>query len=674
MDALKLTYLGDILKQNKNLVPDWDNDCLTRDFVGTKRFSPVVYNPKEKMPERNDPQYETWWHEQYRRCIMGYIVRKATRRGHDIWIPGRLYFYLNFWIIFAKLDNVDRKDNRPPKFLSLDYFKFMTTERMFYEKKDNMFAKARQLGFSEYAGCNIAYNFVFLPGSVNVIVAGQWDYAEKTMNNVIRGLDNLGASEFYKRRSPNRSNYLKASYTEKWEDAETGEKRTLYKGFGSEVYALTALNNTQALSRLSPFFVVWEEIGKWKKDSLKETYEFVKPSLEAEGTKTGFCVFIGTGGDLQDSVSDVQDMMYKPESFGLIEFKNRWEREHVITTSNVGCFIPAYEFEIIDDDGNALIEESKKSLAAKAAKKTAKEKNRFITQKPIHLSEMFLMTSGTFFGEETVARLNEQKTRLLNDPSLQVCFKARLEWVDYKDWSKGINMIPDENGRFHITQEPEHDSNGHVWLNLYNAATDSYDKDESESSKSQGSCTIYKGILDMEHTREHWVARVTERPSEDEGGSYQFYEDTIKLCVYYGNALNAIEYSNVLIFDFYKRKGFSYLLRERPEIVIGQYVKDPKAQQRYGIEQSFIPHALNMLRDALNKDNGALIYKIYDIFILERLASFRKAKNYNCDITVSCALNIVAALDDEEIGIYSQGNIEEEDFGGYKEINGELVI
>ena len=224
MENIKLTYLQDILELDKNLIPDFNKKCLTRDFVNTKRFSPVIYNKEEAQPDRDSPDYELWWHEQYRRCIKGYIVPKATKRGHNIWIPGRMYFYLNFWVILAKLDDVKRKDKRHPKFTSLDYFKFMCIEMMFLYEKDIMFPKSRQKGFSEYAASNIGYNFMFIPGSQNVIVAGQGNYAEHTMGNVVRGLDWLGDSEFYKRRQPNRSDYIKSSYREEYIDEESGEK------------------------------------------------------------------------------------------------------------------------------------------------------------------------------------------------------------------------------------------------------------------------------------------------------------------------------------------------------------------------------------------------------------------------------------------------------------------
>lgn len=670
MSEIKLTYLPDILEISRHLVPDLDKRCLTRDFRDTKRFSPVIYDEDEAMPEIDSPLYDTWWIEQYRRCIMGYIVPNATKRGHDIWIPGRMYFYLNFWVIFAKLDTADRKEVRSPKFTSLDYFKYMCIEMMFMEKLDLAFPKARQKGFSEYAASNLAYNFLFLPSSVSVVVAGMGDYAEKTMSNVIRGLDYLGNTEFAKRRAPNRADYIKSLYKEDWINEETGEKRTIIKGYGSEVYCITAKDNPQALSRLSPFMVIYEEMGKWKQGLLKQTSSFVKPSLIAEGIKTGYQIFIGTGGDMDESVQDVQDMVYKPEAFGLLEFDNIWEEEGLMMNKKVAAFVPSYEFLIIDEDGNTLIEESKQEMINRWAKKDKSELYTAMISEPFYLSQMFMISTGGFFGDVLLQRMNERKRYLLTHPEENCVFRARLVWKDVNDWSKGVIMEPDENGIYHITQTPECDQTNEVWVNLYTAATDSYDKSESNSSESQGSCTIWKRTLDASHTRKHWVARVTERPTEDEGGSYKFYEDTIKLCVYYGNAINLIEYSNVMIFEYYKRKNCQYLLRERPSMLVSTYVKEPAANQKYGIEQSFVPHALRILRDSLQANDCELVDKIHDIYILERFCSFKNIKGYNCDITISCAFNVSSEIEDDGIQVYSNKEVKECDYGGYIEKGG----
>lgn len=1063
MEITKLTYLGDILSEHPEWIPDFDNDCRTNDFVNTKRFSPVIYDEREAMPDKANPEYDAWWLEQYKRCITGYVVPKATRRGHDIWIPGRYYFYLNFWKIQAKLEGVNRKGLRNPRFTSLDYFKAMSIEVMFYERKDQAYGKARQKGFSEFIASNVAYNFIFIPYSINVIVAGVSDYSEHTMENVTRGLDDLATTEFHKRRSPDRASFKRAMYIDKVEDVDEygigmGTYTTILKGYGSEIYCLTAKDNTQAVSRLTPFFIVYEEIGKWKKGSLIETTEFVAPSLRAEGEKTGYQVMIGcvckgtkvynnkgervniedlkkedgiigftadgiykdtiehinlpqkkkcfriktknggylecshdhpllitnyathyserkyingkrehikrkkraiwreaaklvvgdqiimpgkinifgdkemfdpylvgiligdgsygfdktpvlsncdseiikyvkerydckversyvtndrkiyeeirirsitkqlrelniygqtgktkqlplniheyrrediialvaglydtdggiyestglrkrfvinitqlsktliyelksillrfginsnlsiirnkdrvreyngkiikdkseyyslqiagsvdlykfamtfqlkvnykqamlerikkevvpktisvivvnaekgkageitdlgeihydrivsiedigaqyvynlktkdshtylandfvthnTGGDIEESVLDVQKIMYNPAAYGIKAYKNIFEEDLSVTTGNVGCFIPGYLFEIIDDDGNSLIAESIASILKDRENKSNEQQYRAATQKPLYLSEMFMVASGGYFGRDIAARLNDRKRFILNHRELQVISRYNIEWIDHLDWSKGVRVEPDEEGVFIIIEHPQKDEGGKHYINLYNAATDSYDKSESETSESKGSCTIWKNYLNANSTYRFWVARLTQRPTEEEGGSPKFYENTIKLCVYYGYCQNLIEYSNVLIFDYYKRWGMEYLLKERPSLVISQYVNDPKAHQRYGVEQSFIPHALKMLKEEFRADDYALVHRLYDLEMIEKFIAFRTTDGYNCDITIGCALNIAAATEDRELDVYREEEEEElEDFGGY---------
>ena len=55
-----------------------------------------------------------------------------------------------------------RKEKRNPKFLSIDYFKFMVLEMMFLKKKDNLLLN-RPMGFSEYIACVTLTLSSFLP-------------------------------------------------------------------------------------------------------------------------------------------------------------------------------------------------------------------------------------------------------------------------------------------------------------------------------------------------------------------------------------------------------------------------------------------------------------------------------------------------------------------------------
>ena len=109
-------------------------------------------------------------------------------------------------------------------------------------------------------------------------------------------------------------------------------------------------------------------------------------------------------------------------------------------------------------------------------------------------------------------------------------------------------------------------------------------------------------------------------------------------------------------------------------MVISQYVQDGKAAQRYGVEQSFIPHALNIWRDKMKQDDFAIIDKMFDIRQIEAFAKFKKSPKYNCDITIASALNVASALETQEFAAYSEGEeLEEDTYGGYVSENNQNI-
>jgi hypothetical protein len=197
---------------------------------------------------------------------------------------------------------------------------------MFSHQKDNIFAKSRQRGLSEEEACNLAWFFLMLDDVQLAIVSGEDKYTQNTYNFVKRGIDRLKRSQFYKHIGTNNDDVLRTKYT------------------GAELYARTALTNTQVVSSLSPFFILLEEIGIWKKGFVKEVAEFVRPSLEATSYKTGWIQYIGTGGDVEDGVDDMEYILYNPIEAGVLEFDNIYEESN----TKIGGFIPAWKFEVID--------------------------------------------------------------------------------------------------------------------------------------------------------------------------------------------------------------------------------------------------------------------------------------------------------------------------------------
>ena len=658
-------------------------------FIGTKRFSPIIFlgdvpasndlfhiDPKQ-IPatqkefdkffiKKNIVIDENWWYMQRDRCINGYSVEDAiedggdamvegwnikrldngdryipdldiTIKGSKVEITGRHYFYLNFWWIKGYNPKIKRKMLIHPRFTDLSWMNWWIRDRMYREEKDNLWCKCRQRGLSEEEACDMAYEFLFYPDSQTVVIGGEDFYNENTMNFFHRGIEMLRNTQFYKSKFPDRKDYVKA------------------ENFGSEVYSRTAKNNEQAISGLTPSKVKYEEIGIFKRGLVKSVRSFVEASLEAEGHKTGFSIFTGTGGDMEEGVDDMQEMFYDPKAFGLLEFDNIYEEG---TLSKIARFIGAYWFELIDDEGNSLVQESLKKIEEELLKKKPSERITFMSQKPTKPSHVFMIGKGGYFGEEIRQWCNERLAYINTHRDNQFCTLYRLEWKDSTNLWAGVRAEPDpDNGWIWIAEHPEtysyKDDTGYsykaVYDNLYKTATDSYDQDEAFSTTSMGACTVKKGFLNANTTYNKYVALILERPTTAQGGAEVFFEHTAMATMYW-NSINLVEYSKIRIIDWYKRNRLGGLLKERPRFVIAKFVDDSRTQNIYGIDPATKPEWLKMQREYLsNREN------IEGCDIPQLLRAWAKfiydptGKKYNCDITIASSLCTV--LQDDEMSL-----------------------
>jgi len=427
---------------------------------------------------------EQWWSIQRDRCLNGYTVKNAIAKGGDmmiddedvIWygdevyipqydlriknkevhISGRHYFYLNFWPIYGLIQGTQQKGIIKPRFLMMDFFFYRRIEMMMEQQKDGQEAKGRQEGFSEKcAGGIIGFNYSFIPSSVNVVVAGIQEDADNTFSNVVRGLDSLANTQFYK--EPGRR------------DITGGFMNA--KNFGSKVYALTAKDKPQAVSRISPTWVIYEEIGKGKKDWSLETARFVNPSQYAEGVKTGYSLYIGTGGSMDDGAADLEERHYNPHKYNILEFKNNFEDEKMrISDTTVGHFTGKHWFHIVDKDGNPMVEQSKKGIEKEIANAPVKERHIQRSQWAIYASDAFMRSAIGYFGEEISAMLQKRKREIMMYRENKIVRVGRLIPEDLSNPYKGVRFEDDdENGWISIIEEPEIDKDKKPFNNLYKA-------------------------------------------------------------------------------------------------------------------------------------------------------------------------------------------------------------
>lgn len=630
-------------------------------FLDTRRFAPVANG--FDLPDSQDPFFievenwderikdditrdciidEVWWNIQYERCLNGYTVPYARQDGSSVTITGRHYFYMNFWYIYGKKTREAAiKTLCHPRFTDLDYEIFWEIESMFQMGKDDMFLKARQKGFTEkIAGGVIGYNYTFIPHSVNIIIAGNQDDSDKAMSNVVRGLDQLINTQFYKERKKNTTSKITA------------------KNYGTYVEALTAgSQGMQSVSRFSPFFVYYEEVGKWAKGLVRATKEFVDPALHNEGTKTGFSIYVGTGGDIDSGAADLELMHLNPAANKLLEFDDTFEPEGQRNEKKVSGFVPSWKYCIVDDDGNSLKEESIKWHEEQAKLKNKEAEILYWVNNPVWASQAFMVPSGGYFGDKTQGKLLERRTLILVDDALKIVEHGNLVWKNKNKWAEGVEFIPgpDKDGKTTvvITERPKIDpKTKEPYINLYKQGTDSYDRDKANTSKSLGSSIVAHGFLNANEPSNYIVARLTIRPELHEGGASKFYEETLKLNLYY-NSINLIEYSNLVIFQYYKDRGFNYLLKETPMLMISRWVENSQQSQKYGIDPSTKHHWLSQLNDLIIANDYDFVNKIFDIDILAALAKFKyvpgSKSKHNCDITMSLALIAVLLEDEKEL-------------------------
>lgn len=685
-------------------------------FIDTYRASPVAL--KDDLPDKMDyfnipfhlvdnkfieeEDYvidEEWWDEQLYRCLHGVYIPNAIEPGipddqeeaflrdgidviwsndnrdaylpeYNLWmrdrclyIPGRMYFYLNFWYIKSVSEDSNNKSKtlKHPMFTDLSWLNWITREAMIRFDKDNMWFKARQKGLSEEAAADVAFESLFIPNSQSIIVACEERYNENTMNMTLRGLDRMINTQFYKKP-------LK------------GHDRTDYKKniIGSEIWSMTAKNNLQVLSGKTPSLVYVEEVGIWREKRIPELEQFINPSIINLGVKTGRINYIGTGGAVEGSIKDMEEMFYNPDNHNCMSFRNKYD---LTSDVRVGYFVPVLAFKVLDKDGNSLITEANKKEEHDRLHKSTSARYKHIILNPKNPSELFNISSGGYFGPERSQWANDRKATILNFRQEQKEHRYRMEWINPKDWREGVRAIPyrERDGlsidyyNLYMSEAPEQDESGRVVKGLYFIGTDSYDQDEAKTSSSKGASVVWKGFRNTNTTSRKFVAFLLERPTEEQGGREVFYENSAKLTVLFGTQ-NLIEHSKLLIFQWYESKGMTSLLCLKPEFTLANMVNKTQTTNKYGIDAAVLPHALKMLRDTLDFDT---INKIDSVTLLNAIALFRLSENYNCDLTVSMAWAIVQ-YEDTIISYESNREAYEKQNQirtlKYKRINGRLIL
>ena len=687
---------------------DWERlSCFENGkYKNVEFFQPVIYDLDDPMPKYNPrwevhkgsgknkkllridfpPSYQRYWGRQAERCINGYDVGGVHLTGYN-------YFFLNFWRISSKSTS---SGFIVPRFIDVGKMFFDYIEQAQQQDKNVMFLKRRQIGFSEMCASLVGYNYTFFPASESLIIAGEGTYAVNTTEKTRLGLNELhrdasdSGDAFYKRRMIDTVEETKSGYL------DNGIK----KGFQSRFLSITTGGNVQRASGKKPSLVIMEESGRFQ--YLQTVYNMILPSIQEGGLQNGrIVVFIGTGGEMDKGVAEMQELFYDPEAFGLLDVPNQWDHGIESSSSSSSIFFPAWMYYVTDYDGNSYKELGEVMIAERREKLKNKPDSLHVekTQMPLTPAEAFTASGLSPFN---VIKLSEQKTKVLGNKWNRIAQYGRLDWVyDHNKVIIGVKWTGaddvsalDSEGdlKYPIMilehpETPERSSGlgkgideGQVlisdpyYANLYCGGTDPYDKDKAEWSDSLGSCSIFKGIRDDNISNSigmHFVARLTWRPIKAE----KFYEMTARMHVYF-HAQNLIEYSNIGIFNWHQKNGWESLLKERP-LLASAVLKETKVENRYGID----PHTKSYWEDNYAAYIEDYVENMYDLEQLQRGIAYRRklpnGKRYNCDITISSMLAYQHYLDNVQrrfkiVGIEKKKKGGKPLFGTFRDIGGHL--
>lgn len=373
-------------------------------------------------------EYLLFWREEKKRCIEGHWVG-------GVWMPGNLYFYINFWtILLNKTAHSKTKTPGKPflRDLEWEFFYNWVEARGFsgfedddqytcnrdYEGQDNyipareylrkthpknlgrplfeneaknfMMMGSRGFGKSySVAGGVAGHEFVFDgmksydPDSLNntpsteiVVGAGDAKYSGDILKKTQFGLDNLPGGieigdKFYP--SPFAKQYGGSWYSGKEVVAEYKKKMGgTWKIMGSKSKIKHRTFKDNPFAANGTRPAVMVMEEIGMFNNLKASHEASVECMKNGAYKFGSCMYLGTGGDMEGGGTvDARDMFYNPDVYDMVAFDDEWENK-----GKISYFVPAYKGlnQFKDKNGNTQVQHAKDYLE-KFREKLKKGKN-----------------------------------------------------------------------------------------------------------------------------------------------------------------------------------------------------------------------------------------------------------------------------------------------------------
>lgn len=549
--------------------------------------------------------YRKFWDRERDRIYNGML-----RESDGMWIPGFLYWFLNYCPMMINIYKKGQKKAIRKESFGLFFEGIWLRFLYLYQARENGHHAAelakRGCGKSYSLAAIMSHNLIVGESeeskrrTITVLTAYQKEYLKDDKDGTL--------SKFVPILSHSVSNtpfprlFLKQSSNEMtWQMGYKDEYGT-FQGSLNQVIGVSAKDDSDKL-RGKRGWILYEEFGNF--NGLLELYDVTRKSVE-EGDYTYACMYlIGTANNKESNFQSAKTLLYAPVSYNIQEIKNVYDKKGQ-GKDNFAFFFPAYlnragcfNKDGISDVVEALLQILNNRYKAKYGADPTSVL-RVIAEDPITPAEAIIKVKDAYFN---VQALNERAQQLDTNPRLYDDIYVGELYLDSKGEvsfrptsDQPIRKYPVDNdtrGALEIYTMPQKDKSGKVFSNRYICGQDPVDNDVAESA-SLSSCFVFDLFTDT------IVAEYTGRnPYANDN-----FEITRLLCLFY-NAKCLYESNKKGIFAYFESKKSTYLLAETPEYLRDKQLIKYKGigSNAYGVNASAAinNYANSLLKDWFNK-------------------------------------------------------------------------
>jgi hypothetical protein len=528
---------------------------------GIPSYADSISNPKVW----GTAAHEDWWMEQIDICDNGY-----TTGG--VFIPGRLYYYLNFcWL------GTSGRGYHNPDYVDYDLEYAELVEEAKRTHKGIIGLKRRRAGFSEkWANMVGGYGIRFTPKGYKAgIVSGLSVYADGLGKKLINS-NSLVAPEL-RLSIPNQGSDIQIF----WRDPND---QKIKKGSLGEITVRTANTNSSVMKGERYDDVAFEEAGEF--DLLEDTYGKTKSAFQVGDLMIGTPYVYGTGGNAAKGSKAFRRMWNEPDIYNLLKteaYVGRLRNNFYVGSTN-------FKGKVEYDCPNILELQIKHDLSYEQVL-GCEDINRVYELKNIHRAKLLKgasklpyyeeLQTDPFNEKECFLKLNQNNYPIehIAEAELRIYTTSPKRYSCYSpDWKRNqdgsvkmpleVDLGPQIHPTTHVGEYVMILDDAHSWRNikgLFYKGTDSYDIDKTQTSKSLGASVVVTRDNNYPYIPSRMPVCVIQcRPPRKE----KFYSLSGMMAIYFDClASDMIDARMPAIISWYENNGLRKYLAPRPESV-----------------------------------------------------------------------------------------------------------